>query len=203
MVPSVPMAVETGFLETGEPRMTVGTPFKDHWTLLVTYVAVEGRLVATDLEIRSNEVPPRSLTSTDLRHVQLFQLKEHQETALKLVREMGVQPFLPVSDRRRARISMSAQQGKPLGDAYFAELAEDYLRVAALDPKTPQRTLLTEYLESGAKDLTRGRLRDRLALAKKRGWIAPHPKRAEGEARPMIEGQRLIEWRKEQEEGKP
>jgi hypothetical protein len=202
------------------------------WQALTTYVVRNGRLVPAEVmlhlpvplygvspldpsffdelqELKDGDpgelervaalLPDAGLGAAEAR-IKLGELTRHANEAMAFLAERGYAPPVPVELPKPK--AASAQQGRALEDAYCADLAEDYLRVAGFDQKTTRKTLYGELTTRGVKDLTPQRLRDRLAGLVRLGWLSKAPPPKDGYKRdPYRVGPRLVEWRRQQPKG--
>ena len=172
-------------------KRRIGTVWVQVWV-----VERRGRLVADHVEVwparKGGEVHPK-----DLRAISIPDAIQAaaSETAL------GSEPLarlLPASRRRISRPTKARRQGKAASDPHYAEVAREYLRLAA-DPDTRREfnvALAEAFRKRGWTDAHAPWARDQVRLARRYGWLTKSSKGVSG----AEATHKLTTWLKEQEE---
>lgn len=200
----------------GEPCVRVGFPLGRKWQVEADWVLRDGRPVVAELRVHvpypvrargpedlasypaedlapaERRLPRQGLTSTDLRGLALLgPSKALQAAWLQLAQDQGLSPLF---DQAPPIKPAAKQQGRTLSDEDMARVSLDYLAACALS-NSPLIHMEQQYAKGGGYWLSYQVIRDRVRLAKDRGWL----KRIPGKRKGALQGPKLRAWLKRQE----
>jgi len=211
----------------GESCVRVGMPLRKRWQVEVEYVLRGGRPVVAELHIyapppthqalqmsdlkcagspdaqdmlgKDVGLPRNGLTGTDLRELHLTgRLRRDVVEAWQALAEQEIPLFaMPPPAPRKVR---GGQRGRRLPDDVYARLSIDFIEARRTNRRDYEVAMAEAARSRGEKGVTVARLRDRLKLARRYGWLPPAGK--QGVPGPAEPGPKLREWLEREGQGR-